>query len=126
MSRHAFNKAKSIIEQEYRSPLTIVGLAERLGVNAADLNRLFKKYTGASTARYLAEVRVEAAGEMLIAGYPSNQVSSACGFNSPAMFSLQFRQVTGIYASHYRFQMVGWKFGAEAVARRAAYAVARG
>ena len=113
---------KRSIDANYALPLTLEALADDVNVEANELARSFRNAYGVTPTHYLTEVRVRAAATLLLAGQTAAAVSRACGFRTPAAFSAKFREITGIYASHYRFQTIGWKNGQAAVAARAALA----
>lgn len=113
-----FRRAKRLVDTEYQRPWTAASLSEAAGLSVPELQRLFKLQLGMPAMRYLSHVRVRAAGELLIAGHSVSDTARLCGFLSTASLSAQFRRVTGSYASNYRFEVVGWKYGEAAMARR--------
>lgn len=118
MSKHAvadremtekFRQAKATIEQQYRKPWRHATLASSVGISGIVLQQLFRQHLNTSTMAYLREVRVRAAGELILAGVTVTKAAELCGFKTTTALSYHFHRVTGIYASHYRFKTVGWK-----------------
>ena len=69
------------------------------------LGKLFRKQTGASFSKYLLDLRIEKAKE-LISRYPDKSLYSLaeeCGFSADGQyFSSQFKKVTNLTPSEYR------------------------
>lgn len=112
-------RAKDLIESGFASPLKVKALAAEVRLAEPELRRGFVQYFGLSITQHLTNVRIQAAGDLLVAGNSVTDTARACGFQSTATLSAQFLKTTGIYASHYRFRVVGWKNGAAALERRA-------
>ena len=70
--------------------------AQLLGLNGEYLNKLFKKETGESFSRYLTQVRMEKAKELLESGqFNVSEVSARTGDKSSQYFSITFRRYMG-------------------------------
>ena len=62
-----------------------------MGLNGEYLNKLFKKETGESFSRYLTQVRMEKAKELLESGqFNVSEVSARTGYKSSQYFSITF------------------------------------
>jgi len=86
--RDGVESAKAICQSRFREPLGIKELAAETGLTREHLSRLFSARTGVSPARYLRQLRVHAARQML--KEPSlllKEVALRCGF--PSVRSLQ-------------------------------------
>jgi AraC-like DNA-binding protein len=84
--------------------LSLAGLAERLDLTAHQLSELINVHRGKSFSRYLREIRVAAAGEMLCAE-PSASVLSvglSVGFSAQSNFYEAFREIEGTTPGQYR------------------------
>ena len=80
--------AKAICQSRFREPLGIKELAAETGLTREHLSRLFSARTGVSPARYLRQLRVHAARQMLKERNPLlKEVALRCGF--PSVRSLQ-------------------------------------
>lgn len=78
-------------------------LAELCGVSEGHLARSFKVTTGWQLHKYIAELRIATAREMLGKGDCSCEtVAAKLGFSSPGYFATVFRRVTGVRPSDFR------------------------
>lgn len=120
--RARLNRVVRLLAKEFADPWTVEEMAERAGTGVEELTRVLRAALGVTPMQYLATVRVEAAKDLLLAGRTVAYTSRVCGFRDQPAFSAQFRKITGIYASHYRYETLGPKFGEAAIAARAKYA----
>lgn len=83
-----------------------IGLEELAAVahlSPFHFSRLFKRSTGIPPHRYLANLRLEAAKQMLAqTRLPVAEIAQACGLSSQANFSRAFKQATGLTPGEYR------------------------
>ncbi len=94
--------AKSIIEAEYAT-ITPQGLAQRLSMGYSNFRRLFKEYTGFSPAKYIIELRILKAKELLsFTTQTVKEVSYSIGMENYDYFSVMFHARTGYTPSDYR------------------------
>lgn len=82
------SQAVLFMEEHYREPVSLDGMAAALGVSVSRLTKLFKKRLQTSPMRHLAHIRLEAAAELLFqtparlqdiaeqVGYPDAQTLS--------------------------------------------------
>ncbi len=84
-------------------PLTVPALAKRCGLSRWQFNRVFAEQTGLSLGRYVRELRLSQAAEMLLF---TNQrmidIALACGFSCDISFSRSFKQHFGCAPVKYR------------------------
>lgn len=95
-------KAKSIIDREYRAPLAIGHVATRLGVAPAVLSRAFRRTYGLPPVRYRHHVRVMDALLQFAEGAAPAQVFQEVGFDDLSRFYKVFRQVSCAPPGSYR------------------------
>ena len=96
-------EVRGLLEREYRDPWTLDRLARRVGVSAFHLQRMFKKYTGASPKQFLNRVRVEEAKRLLADS--DKKITAICydvGFTGLTPFCTAFRRLTGMSPRAYR------------------------
>lgn len=88
---------KQFLEENYYCDLSLNELAAtKYYMNPNYLGRLFKPKTGKGFSRYLLEVRMRRAQELLNAGELSiNEVASLVGYISPSHFIQSFKKVFG-------------------------------
>ena len=103
-------KLKPVIERihlEYSSPeLRVSELARMIGVSERSLSKTFTEVYGCSPKRYLTELRIKRAKELLAANssreYPISEVAKQVGFSDVYHFSNFFRRESGMSPSEYR------------------------
>ncbi len=92
----------SYTELHYADPLALKTIAERFGLSAAYLGKLFKERTGSSYSRYLNELRVRKARKLLESGQASlKDVARAAGYSDAGYFCSVFKKLTGIAPNEY-------------------------
>ncbi len=85
------------------STLTVKRLCELAGVSDTYFRRLFYREFGMTPVKYLTELRVAYAAELLESGYYSvRQVALECGFSDPKYFGTVFCRHMGKNPSDYR------------------------
>ena len=96
----------SIIEymnMNYEKKLTVSTLAEMAGYSVSRLLHLFSETIGKPPMRYLRDIRLANACELLdTSEYPVSEVADLCGFNDPLYFSRVFADKYGLSPSVYR------------------------
>ena len=100
---HAFQVIQ-YLETHLAEPVSIVKLAESLGLNSEYLCTVFKKQTGLTIVQYLQRLRIGKA-RMLLERYPekeADEIGMVCGYESPSYFGLQFKRITGTTPNQYR------------------------
>jgi AraC-like DNA-binding protein len=87
-----------------REHLTLAPVAERLGVSGRTLQRLFRRYVGASPLWVLRRYRLQDAAAAIDAGEGTDlaALASELGFADQAHFTRSFTQVIGVPPSVYR------------------------
>jgi len=83
-----------LMEANLSEPLSLVEIAERVGLSRRQIERLFRQEMGRSPARYYLEIRLDRARHLLIQStMPVVEVAVACGFVSASHFSKCYREV---------------------------------
>jgi len=84
------------VAKNYSERLTVKSMANLVGLNPSYFGDLFQRTTGASFNRYLANVRIKNAEDMLLSGeYKVGDIAEACGFTDTSHFYKQFKHVKG-------------------------------
>ncbi len=97
------SKAEKYVRQHLSEPVDIAKMAEKIGVNADYLTKLFKKETGLTLSQYILHEKCEAAKCLLEnSGASCTEISSFLGFSSCSHFIDRFKRVEGITPSQYR------------------------
>lgn len=96
-------KALDWMDSFYAEPLSVPQLAERLGVSAPQLYKLFRKHTGESPHKHLQARRLQEARTRLALTSVSLKVLAAeCGFPSVEHFCRLFKARYGMTPMEYR------------------------
>ena len=92
------------VERHYREDIGVNTVAYRFDLTPSYVSSLFKKRTGTTFVRYLAELRIREAGDLLLhqPELPLREVSARVGYPNPRYFSKMFRRYAGVYPSEYR------------------------
>lgn len=90
---------KELIEKNIENPLTILQLAELAGINDFKLKRDFKQVFGHTLFGYLTTVRLARAKDLILNGYPINEVSYLTGYKHHQHFTAAFKKNYGCLPS---------------------------
>ncbi|SEO74018.1 response regulator [Paenibacillus sp. OV219] len=92
-----------LIEKDYRQDLSLEGIAEHVHLTPSYLSFLFKKETGKSLVRYIAQVRMVKAVELLTnTNMKIIDISEMLGFSNSSYFIQIFRNFHGVSPAKYR------------------------
>lgn len=96
-------QVQKTIRERYSENLTINELAAQVYLTPTYLCLLFRQVTGTTINRYLTNVRMEKAKELLMdLSNKLYDVSYAVGYINPSYFSRQFKKYVGCLPSEYR------------------------
>jgi YesN/AraC family two-component response regulator len=85
----------------YSERITVRMMAEMVSLNPTYLGLLFRRETGISFNRYLMQVRIKNAENMLAGGeYKVGNIAEACGFTDMSHFHKQFKLIRGFPPSY--------------------------
>ncbi|MGV9853525.1 helix-turn-helix domain-containing protein [Streptomyces sp. NPDC003442] len=92
------------MNEHMNSDITLARLAEIVMLSRYHFIRQFSAATGKTPLRYLTELRIQAARQLLASdgNEPVSQVGRRCGFPNPANFARVFRKNVGCSPSQYR------------------------
>ena len=100
-------QAKVIIQENY-SDISPEEIASKLCLSYSTFRKTFKEYTGFSPARYIGEVRMSKAKELLTnTSLSIKEVAYHVGYNNHDYFFTAFRHVTGKTPAEYRTMTQG-------------------
>ncbi len=103
-----FGTLLSHLETDYHKALSLKQMAAMASMSASSLNRLFQRVHGVSPARYLLNLRLKRAAELLKNSEQRiTEIALHCGFNDSNYFTRQFRSFKGFSPRNYRVQMQG-------------------
>lgn len=95
---------ENYIKKHMTEAVTAAELAERFGLVAPYLSKLFKEYSGYTPPQYLQKIRLDQAKKLLESeqNYLAKDVAEMVGYPNPLYFSKVFKKNIGIYPSEYR------------------------
>jgi AraC-like DNA-binding protein len=97
------NRALEMLSRNVCASLTLSDLADGVGLHPSTFSRAFKQSTGLSPHRYLIQLRVARAKEMMTdRSLTLTQIALDCGFGGSSPFSVAFRRITGVAPRVYR------------------------
>ena len=97
---------KTIIETEYSSDVSLIGVAERLGITPEYLSKLFKDKESIGFVDYLTKCRMKKAQELIVnLNYSISKIADMVGFQNTEYFSRVFKKHFGIPPGKYRHQV---------------------
>ncbi len=83
-----------LMEANLSEPLSLIEIADAVGLSRRQIERLFRTEMGRSPARYYLEIRLDRARHLLIqSSLPVVEVAVACGFVSASHFSKCYREL---------------------------------
>jgi len=96
-AEHEMYKAIKLIHERFTdSDFSVSVLADYLCMSETYFRRQFHKIKGVSPKKYLLELRLQLAKELLYSGYYSvSEVADRCGFSNVYYFSAFFKRSTG-------------------------------
>lgn len=97
------DRAMNLIDQDFAQPLSPASLAQQLHVSATTLNAQFQASLKLSVTRYLRQVRLMKARELLLtSNKPIDYVATAVGFANQRALARNFKGWKGMTPSAYR------------------------
>lgn len=96
------------IQQNYcDANISLNSIAKKMFFNPSYLSRTFKKVMNISPTRFIIELRIQKACEMLKnKAFTISTISESLGYNSPFYFSLEFKRIIGTPPSKYNDQFL--------------------
>ena len=94
--------ANFYMNQNYQENITLQRIADYIGMNPTSLCRYYKKCSGKTLFRYLAELRISYATKLLTnRNLVISQIAYECGYNNISHFNRQFKMLVGKTPSEY-------------------------
>ncbi len=93
------------MERALEQPMSIVDIADRVGLSQRQLERLFHAHTGVSPVRYYVDIRLDRArGLITQTELPILSVAMACGFSNAPQFTRTYKKRFGLTPSRDRIE----------------------
>ena len=99
------NQVVEYINQHCDRPISLLEVAELVGMSESNFSRFFRKATGNRFIEFLNRVRISRACIML--SETNEQITQICyqaGFNNIANFNRRFQELKGVTPREYRQQ----------------------
>lgn len=97
------NKAISFMQEHYQTNISIKDICDLIYLSPYHFKRIFKEHTGRTPHRYLMDIRLEKAKELLIMkGSTIEDIARLCGFVNAGHFAVAFKRGTKLSPSEYR------------------------
>ena len=98
-------QAKTIINTEYNRDVSLIGVADCLGITPEYLSKLFKEKERIGFVDYLTKCRMQKAKELIVnLNYNISKIAQMVGFQNTEYFSRVFKKHFGIPPGKYRHQ----------------------
>lgn len=98
-------KAVDYIYDHLDESLTMERLAEEVNLNPSYFSKLFSSETGVTVKKFINQVKVDTAKQMLEStDFSAADIALSLGYSSPAAFSSVFKNITGTTPGEYRKQ----------------------
>lgn len=102
------DKAISYIKNNISSSLTLESVANEVNFAPSYFHKLFKKSTGKPLHRYIEEIKIDKASNLLITtDMTLTEIAYECGFCSQSYFSYAFKRHTGMTPRNYAKNIIG-------------------
>lgn len=99
---HIENAMEYILSRKLTDRLDNESIAAAIGVSPNYLTKVFQEYLGISLHKYIINVRVEHAQQLLLSGKINiTEVANLTGFSSIHVFSKSFKNILGISPSQF-------------------------
>jgi transcriptional regulator GlxA family with amidase domain len=110
--RKSLQELQVWIAENLAKDLSVETLADRAAMSARNFARVFASELGSTPARYVEQVRVEAARTLLASSDDGvDQIASRCGFSSAELlrrcFVRHFKIAPSQYRKHFRTAVTG-------------------
>lgn len=103
LARGVFVRAREFMAANYAETLTQEAVAREVALSPSYFAHLFKKEAGKSFLKYLTDLRLTAARQLLLTSTRSiTEIAQAVGYNDSNYFSTVFRNSEGVSPSEYR------------------------
>ncbi len=99
----AIEYARAYIKAHFKEQIDFAALSKSLGFSSAYLTKLFNKYEKCAPIKYLTELRIREAKQLLHnTGLSIREVGALVGYENQFYFSRVFRKASGQTPSEYR------------------------
>lgn len=94
---------KKYLDLHYMEKITLDKLSEIFYINKFYLTRIFKEQFGITVAKYIVQIRITHAKQLLrFTDLPIEKISHECGMNDANYFSRVFKKIEGVSPGEFR------------------------
>lgn len=99
-------KIEEYLQEHFAKPINHQQLSEKFGIVPSYLSKIFAKHKGISPAKYIVQLRMAKAKELLLEhpDWLAKDIAEIVGYPDPNYFSRIFKRETGLYPSEFRDQ----------------------
>lgn len=98
-----FIKMMEFLNQNYSQNISTNDLAEYMHLNPSYLSKIFKQEIGTTVTKYITNLRILKAKQMLNSGnFSISEIATATGFNDYFYFLKTFKKITGMTPHQYQ------------------------
>lgn len=91
------------LESNFQKDISSLSIQEHVGLNYDYVNTIFKRYVGVTIMKYLDNIRINTARELLQHTIlPINEIAARVGIANPQYFTKKFNSLVGIPPVKYR------------------------
>lgn len=102
LSNTRFLQMIAYINEHYTQDISLTQMGEELHLNNNYLSQIFKRETGITFSKYIVNLRIEKAKELLATGnYSIGKTAQEVGFNDYFYFLKTFKRITGMTPRQY-------------------------
>ena len=96
---------RNYIDSNYNKNITLDSISDKFFINKYYLTRLFKNTYGITINKYINDIKITKAKELLRFNDMSIvEISNSCGFNDPNYFIRLFKQIEGLTPKEYKYK----------------------
>lgn len=93
------------MQEHYFEPISAAKIAEQAMISESECLRCFRSIIGTPPIRYLKQLRIQKAADLLVSGHDKiADIGAQCGFLDSSYFVKSFREEKGAAPSEYRKQ----------------------
>ena len=97
------SKAILYMQEHYQTNISINDICALIYLSPYHFKRIFKEHTGRTPHRYLMDIRLKKAKDLLMSkGNPIEEIARLCGFVNAGHFAVAFKRDTNLSPSEYR------------------------
>jgi AraC family transcriptional regulator len=101
-------KARDLCHEHFAQPISLIGVAESVGIHPSHLARTFRRYYRSTLGDYVRRLRLEyAARELAQSDKSLVEIASEAGFYDHSHFTHAFKIHTGMTPTDYRASLKG-------------------